>query len=133
MKTAAYMEIRAPRWGVEEKEVQIVAPKKPWVFGTGRGNALIHKINHIRLRWWDFGPGGHYLVRLQSPRIAAVCNCGRYIRLTDTSGRMCAVPKADAVICKACMGEGRNFPRGREHEISASLARVRLGCIEVPA
>lgn len=132
MQTACYTEIRAPRWGREEREVQIVKPKMDWVFGTNKSNALIHRVHHVRLRWWTYGPGGAYLVRLQSPRMMAVCNCGQYFPLDRERGKMCALPKPEAVICKACVGAGRNFPRGQKHEIPLGEAKVRLGCVELP-
>jgi hypothetical protein len=130
---AAYTEIRAPRWGKEEREYQIVVPKKAYVYGTGRNNCLIHRISHIKLRWWTPGPEGGYLVRLQSPIMAAVCICGRYIRLSDASGKMCELPKPDAVLCGMCHGKGRNFPHNQKHEVPASLAKIRIGCIEIDA
>lgn len=132
-KTAAYNEIRVPRWGKEEKEYQIVKPRKPYVFGTNSNNALIHKVRHMRLRWWACGPRGQYLVRLQSPRMMAVTNCGRWIFVDGTKGKLCELPRPDAVFCAACLGKGRNFPRGEAHEVSRELAKVRLGCVEVPA
>lgn len=102
MQIATYNEIRAPRWGKEEKDYQIVAPKKAYVYGTGRNNCLVHKINYIKLRWWTYGPGGHYLVRLESPLMSAETFCGRYIRLSDTSGKMCELPNPDAVPSAPC-------------------------------
>jgi hypothetical protein len=54
----------------------------------------------------------------------------KYIRLSDTSGRTCAIPKPDAVLCAACQGKGRNFPRGKEHDVPMNLAKLRLGCVE---
>jgi hypothetical protein len=134
METRAYTEIRAPRGGKEEREYQTVPSKKQWIYGTGRNNALVHKISHLRLRWWTHSsPGGHYLVRLQSPMISAVTNCGRWMRLNDTSSKTCNIPRPDAVLCKACMGQGRNFPRGREHSVPLAVAKVRIGCVETPA
>ncbi|HEX3985790.1 MAG TPA: hypothetical protein VHX13_04190 [Acidobacteriaceae bacterium] len=130
---AAYPEIIAPRWGAEEREYQTVAPKQPWVHGTGKNNALIHRIRVVRLRWWTCGRGGKYLIRLQSPRMMAVTNCGQWITIDSTRGKVCNLPKADAVICAACMGKGRNFPRHEKHEVPLALAKVRLGCVEVPA
>lgn len=131
-QTAIYPEITAPRWGIEEQEVQIVSPRKPYVYGTGKNSALVHKINYIRLRWWTYGPRGEYLIRLQSPRMAAVTNCGQWISIDSTRGKLCSIPKPDAVFCACCHGQGRNFPRNKQHVISLELAKVRLGCIEVP-
>ena len=100
--------------------------------GTGRNNALIHTIRCVRLRWWTCGPGGHYLVRLNTPRMMAVTNCNCWISIDGTKGKMCELPKPDAVMCAACQGKGRNFPRHGEHEVPLALARVRLGCVETP-
>lgn len=134
MTTAAYHEIRAPRWGNEESEWQTVASKSKYVFGTNSQNALMHRILHLQLRWWTCGPQGEYLIRLQAPRVVAVTICHRWIRIDShsTNGRICALPKADAVLCGSCHGQARNFPRGQGHKISRELAKVRLGCVEVP-
>lgn len=129
---AAYMEITAPRWGKEEREYQTVPARKPYVYGTGHNNAVMHKIRNLRLRWWTCGPRGEYLVRLQSPHILAVTNCGQWISIGGTKGKTCAMPKPDAVLCAACHGKGRNFPRGHKHDVRLKLAKVRLGCVETP-
>ena len=132
VRTVAYPKITAPRWGPEEREYQTVAPKKPYVHGTGKNNALIHTIRCVRLRWWACGPAGRYLVRLNTPRMTAVTNCGAWISIDSAEGKMCALPKPDAVLCAACNGRGRNFPRHEKHEVPLALAKVRLGCVEVP-
>src|SRR6185437_11763786 len=56
--TAAYLDIKAPRWGPEERAYQTVKPRKPYVYGTGRNNALMHVVRCVRLRWWTAGPRG---------------------------------------------------------------------------
>jgi hypothetical protein len=130
MKIEAYLEIIAPRWGKEEREYQTVPPRKPYVCGTGKNNALMHKIKNVRLRWWGLGPRGEYLVRLQSPRMLAVTMCERWIPLHNTKGKICELPKEDTVLCAKCHGKGTNFPRGTKHEVPLPLAKVRLGCVE---
>lgn len=125
---SAYPEIRAPRWGVEESEFQIVKPKAPYVFGIGRNNAVIHTIRHIRLRWWTTGPSGAYLMRLQSPRMLAETKCGVWRNIGTATAKTCELPNSDAVMCAACNRKGRNFPRGQKHEVSLALAKIRLGC-----
>jgi len=130
--TAAYSAITAPRWGAEENDVQIVPARMPYVYGTGGNSALMHKVIYLRLRWWDCGPRGAYLIRLQSPRMLAVTACSQMIRIDGTRGKCCALPRPNAVLCAACHGQGRNFPRGREHAVPIQLARVRLGCVEEP-
>jgi hypothetical protein len=126
---AAYTEITAPRFGTEEREYSIAKHHPPYVYGTGRNNCLIHKINYVKLRWWTHGPRGDYLVRLQSPHIFAVANCGAWFALDGTKAKSCTLPRPDAVLCAKCHGEGTNFPHGRPHKVSRGLARVRLGCI----
>lgn len=127
--TAAYTEIHAPRWGKEEREYAIAKSHPPYVYSTGGNSCLIHKINHVRLRWWECGPRGEYLVRLQSPRMIAVTNCQRWISINGTQAKVCSMPRPDAVLCARCHGEGTNFPHGRPHKVPMSLAKIRLGCI----
>lgn len=129
-ETALYDGVTAPRWGKEENEYQIVAPRKPYVYGTNSNNALVHAVAYMKLRWWEHDY--HCMRRLQSPRIFAYTKCGRSIRLHDTSGKACEVPKPDAVMCAACQGKGRNFPRGKAHEVPLEIAKVKLGCVEQP-
>jgi hypothetical protein len=128
-QVAAYTEIRAPRWGKEEHEYVMAKSRVPYAYSTGRNASLIHKISYLRLRWWTCGPGGEYLVRLQSPTIFAVTNCQQWLSLNGTKARSCAMPRPDAVMCARCHGEGVNFPRGREHKIPRNIAKVKLGCI----
>lgn len=128
--TAVYPEITAPRWGKEEREVQIVPARKPYVYGTNSNNALMHRVKHLRLRWWTYGPHGDYLIRLQSPRVTAVTLCGRYIPIDGTRGKTCELPRADAVLCGMCTGKGTNFPRGKKHAVPMQEAKVKLGCVE---
>jgi len=125
---AAYTEIRAPRWGKEESESQIVASKVPYVFGIGANNAVIHTIKHIRLRWWTTSAGGAYLVRLQSPRMIAETNCGTWRHIDGPRTKTCELPAPNAVMCAMCNGKGRNFPRKQQHEVPLALAKIRLGC-----
>lgn len=130
--TVTYEGITAPRFGAEENERQIIAPKKPYVHGTGRNNALLHVINYVQLRWWTWEPNGDHLTRLNTPRMFAFTKCGAYFRIDSTKAKMCELPKPDAVVCKSCLKEGRNFPRGKRHDVPLALAKVRLGCIEQP-
>jgi hypothetical protein len=129
MSVATYTEIRAPRWGKEEREYVIAKSSRPYAYSTGANSCLVHKVLHLRLRWWTAGPRGEYLVRLQSPTIFAVTNCGQSLSLNNASARSCALPKSDAVRCARCHGEGVNFPRGMEHKVSKRIAKVKLGCI----
>jgi len=124
-----YPEIRAERWGKEEREFTLVKKHPKYIFSSSRNAALIHRIREVRLRWWTYGPGGHYLLRLQTPRMFAECYCGMSFRLHDTSAQVCEIPAPDAVLCAMCHGQGRNFPRGRKHEVSMSLAKIRKGCL----
>jgi hypothetical protein len=132
---STYSGITAPRWGKEENERQIVRPKKQYVYGTGRNNALLHKVDRLELRWWTCGPTGAYVVRLESPRIIAVTVCGqhRFIGARANGSRLdrlCSVPKPDTVLCGRCHGKGVNFPHGRPHDIPLAIAKARLGCAD---
>lgn len=124
---AAY-DVVVPRWGPEENEVFYAKRTPKYVFGTGRGSALVHRVIRVEIRWWEHTYHGN--VRRQSPKLTAVCGCGAFFRISSTKARTCEIPKPDAVLCKACDGHGRNFPRGKEHEVPKPLAKVRLGCIE---
>ena len=126
---AVFPEVRAPRWGKEESEYTLAKKHVPYVFSTSTGAALIHKINYVRLRWWTCGPGGKYLVRLATPRMGAVANCGAFFFLNSARAKMCITPRPDAVLCAMCHGKGRNFPRGGQHEVPRELAKIRKGCI----
>lgn len=126
---AAYTEIRAPRWGKEESERTLAKRIPSYIHGTSRNCSLLHKVIRVEMRWWECGPGGEYLVRLQSPRLFAHCACGMYFRMDNTSSKVCESPKPDAVLCGMCHGQGRNFPHGKEHKIPQRLAKVRLGCV----
>jgi hypothetical protein len=126
---AAYTEIRAPRWGKEEREYVIAKSRHAYAYSTGANSCLVHKISYLRLRWWTCGPGGEYLVRLQSPVIFAVTNCQHWLSVGGTKAKICAIPNPDAVLCARCHGEGVNFPRDREHKVSKRIAKVKLGCV----
>lgn len=128
MKTECYDDIRAPRWGKEECEYQTAKANRQWVYGSGKNNALMHKVLYLKLRWWVTGSGGRYLVRLSSPRIMTVTGCGRWMLLEPNHSHLCEMPRPNTVICAACEGRGRNFPKGRKHEIPLAEAKIRLGC-----
>ncbi len=127
--TAIYPEVTAPRWGREESEYQIAKRSPRYVYGTGRNSCLVHKVLHVKLRWWVCGPGGHYLVRLQTPRMFAETCCGMSFFMEAGKSAVCELPRPDAVPCAMCHGEGRNFPRNKPHKVPKELAKVRLGCI----
>lgn len=129
MQTSAYEKITAPRWGKEEREYSIAKKHPKYVFSSGKNASLIHKVREVKLRWWACGGRGEYLMRLQTPRMFAISMCGASFRLSDTSSSTCAIPAPEAVLCAMCHGEGRNFPRGKEHKVPMTLAKVRLGCI----
>lgn len=126
---AVFPEVRAPRWGKEESEYTRAKKHPPYVYGTSGNACLIHKVNYVRLRWWTYGGGGSYLIRLSTPRMIAVTNCQRWYSLDSTRAKTCATPRSDAVLCAACHGTGRNFPHGREHAVSKEMAKIRKGCI----
>lgn len=128
--TAVFPEVRAPRWGAEESEYTLAKKHPAYVFSTSNSACLIHKVSYVKLRWWALGPRGEYLVRLASPDLVAVANCGAFFFLSEAArAKTCVAPSADAVLCGMCCGVGRNFPRDKKHEISRELARVRKSCV----
>lgn len=127
--TAIYTEIRAPRWGKEEREYTLAKRTPKYIYGASGNSCLIHKVREVRMRWWECGPGGFYLVRRQSPRMYAECMCGMSFRVEAGVSVTCDLPRPDAVLCGRCHGDGVNFPRGKNPKIPRNLAKVRLGCI----
>lgn len=127
---AVFPEVRAPRFGAEESTYTVAKKHPPYVFSTAPGAVLIHVVSYVRLRWWTYSPGGAYLLRLASPTMMAVANCGQFFSLEGTRAKTCLAPSAEAVLCGMCAGKGRNFPRdGRPHEVSRELAKIRKSCI----
>lgn len=105
-----------------------------YVFGSVFGK-LVHEIRYVEFRWYQVGSPGNHLVRLDSPRISATTKCGIAFFLSNynsrAKGSVCEVPKADAVLCKACQGNGKNFPKNKQWEVTMQEAKKRLGCEDV--
>jgi hypothetical protein len=127
-KDAVYAEVTAPRGGKEEHEWVPVKRFRKYVFSTSKNGCLIHRVMDAKLRWWDHT--WHYMLRRQHPYIIAHSYCGLSFRIDSTKAKTCDIPAPDAVLCAACHGEGRNFPRGKEHKISKELAKIHKGCME---
>ncbi len=120
--------MRAPRWGREERDVTLAKKHPPYIYGTSHNACLIHKINHVRLRW-GYGSNGEYLIRLASPMMIAVTNCHMWWSLDSARAKTCSIPRPDAVLCAACHGLGRNFPKNREHAVKRETAKILKGCV----
>jgi hypothetical protein len=128
MSTAIYTGVTVPRGSKEEGEWMPAKRFQKYVYSTSKNGCLIHKVNSVRLRWWDYN--FHCLMRRQSPHVLATTTCGINFFIDGTKAKTCEIPNPDAVLCASCHGEGRNFPRGKEHKISKELAKIRKGCIE---
>ncbi len=93
-------------------------------FVYSRRGFLVHEVQSIEFDWYDRTCCDK--TRRKDPRTIyhTVCGMMFYMGREQT----CAIPDKDAVLCKACRGEGKNFPKGAAHEISKPDARNRLGC-----
>jgi hypothetical protein len=106
------------------------AKKHPkYVYGSNYG-CLIHEISYVEFQWYEFKMG--HCVRLDSPKITASTRCGMFFFVSNCRSRgkakVCEIPKEDAILCKACQKQGRNFPKNKEWEVSKQDAKTRLGC-----
>lgn len=89
---------------------------------------LLHKIDHVNLRWWDYG--FHEFLRLKHPIIMARTVCGASWRLEAGKAGTCQLPSPDAILCGMCHGTGRIWKRGDKNPpITKRQAKDRLGCI----
>jgi hypothetical protein len=125
---ALYDGVTAPRGGKEEREHDYAKTFLPYVYSTSRNAALVHRVLRVQVRWWDCAMT--HMLRRQSPILIVECACGMFFRINGAKAKMCEIPKPDAVLCGACNGKGRNFPRRRPADIPLSLAKIRIGCIE---
>jgi hypothetical protein len=116
-----------PRFGITRAKRH---PK--YVYGSIFGS-LIHEINYVEFRWYELKMG--YCIRLDSPRISATTKCGMSFFVSNYNSRgkasVCEIPKEDAVLCKACRREGRNFPKNKKHDITKQEAKARIGCNDI--
>ena len=99
-----------------------------YAYGKIGSSSLIHKVSRVKLRWYELNSATTMQRRI-NPEMLAETVCGRHIFLDPAHGRMCEIPKPDAVLCGRCHGQGVNFPRGKEHAVPMKLAKIRLGCI----
>ena len=112
-----------------------------YVYGTASG-LLMHEVAYVELHWYDFGPGGHSLIRRDSPRITITTCCGqlfhaqpRHWNRPNRDGKpratICDVPNPDAVLCGRCRGEGPVFGKNGTGNVTKREAKDRLGCDDV--
>ncbi len=128
---AVYDGIKIPRTNEADRRLLFsvgrVKKHPKYVHGKIGMAVLLHKIDHVEARWWDYDY--NYLLRLQSPILTAHTICGMSWRISSDKSRICEIPKPDAVLCGRCHGQPRNFPRGETPKIPRALAKIRLGCI----
>jgi hypothetical protein len=104
----------------------------PFVFSIRGNSALIHKVDAVRMRWYEVGGRGEYLYRLDQPRLTAVTVCGMYKRLSGESSRTCMLPNPNALLCGRCHGEVPTFSKhgaATKAGITRTAAHVKLGCV----
>jgi hypothetical protein len=103
-----------------------------YVYGSILGS-LVHEVSYVEFRWYELKMG--YCIRLDSPKISATTKCGMSFFVHNIGSRakatVCEIPKEDAVYCKACQKQGRNFPKNKKHEITKQEAKARLGCNDI--
>ena len=100
----------------------------PYVFAIRKNAGLIHKIERVRLQWWQI----HYdkLVRANRPNQLAETVCGMSFSLRASRARTCVVPRMDAFLCGRCHGEFATFgKRGLGRSVKRAEAHVKLGCV----
>lgn len=106
----------------------------PYVFSIRGGSALVHKVQCVRLRWWEpqRETRGQNLVKLRDPIVTAHTVCGMFYRLRSDRSRTCRVPSPDALLCGRCHGEPATFGKhgkGTREGIPRRVAHVKLGCV----
>ena len=130
------MAISIPRPSPDNWRFGITFAKKfaPYVYSANGMGALIHKVKHVELHWWEYSY--QRLIRRDAPVMIAKTMCGMHKRIETGRMRsaMCAVPKPDAVFCGKCHGLPANFPRNKpESKTARFIARKNLGCMAVSA
>lgn len=93
-QNSIYTGVKIPRSFLGSREEgavadQIVTSKMKYVYSNTRNACLVHKIQEVRLRWWDFDY--HYWLRLQHPVVLVTSTCGRFFRLEGQGAKMCAI------------------------------------------
>jgi hypothetical protein len=93
------------------------------------GGMLVHRVASVEAQWYR--PEYDRLVRLDTPSLTIRAVCGQvfYGNCEKARAQACAVPRADAVACGRCNGEGPVFGRGlRERTVLRREAKARIGC-----
>lgn len=100
----------------------------PFVYSL-LGGMLVHSVSHVEAQW--YAPEYGRLRRLPSPRLTVHANCGAVFYAGRDSGKRaqaCVRPRADAVMCGRCRGEGAVLV-GADRASKRRDARRRLGCV----
>ncbi len=128
-EVAAYEGANIPRVGPWDSPPppQIAKRHPKWVHGKIGSAMLLHKIDRVELRWYDYG--FHEFIRLKHPSMIARTVCGTSFFLEAGRAGTCELPKPDAIICGMCSGVGRIWPRGKKDPaVTKRQAKDRLGC-----
>lgn len=107
----------------------------PYVYSR-LGGMLVHRVREVVAQWYDPAPPlGENLIRLESPRLTYVTNCGQWFYggvEREKRAQTCRIPQEQAVLCGRCDGTGPVFGRGlHERMVTRADARKRLGCVAV--
>lgn len=126
---SAYEGANLPRPNVWTKPPEPTRAKKHPKYVHGRiGMAmLLHKIDYVEIRWYDYG--WHEFIRLKHPSLVARSVCGNYYHLRAGRAGTCELPAPDAVLCGMCHGTGRIWSRGKIPTVTKRQAKDRLGCV----
>lgn len=114
-------------------EFGITRAKKhaPYVFSIRGLSCLVHKVAYVEIRWFNYGPGGHTLIRTDTPKMIANTVCGYHFFLEAKRSRTCQIPDPAAVLCGRCHGEVATFGKdgpAQQAGISKQAAHIALGC-----
>jgi hypothetical protein len=100
----------------------------PYVHSTTGNATLIHKVDRVKIRWYQ--GRNSYMRRLEQPTVIAetVCGVSRFITNGRKSSKMCKIPDPAAVLCGRCHGELPTFSKRRKYRIKKRWAKDHLGC-----
>jgi hypothetical protein len=108
----------------------------PYVFGNTANSMLVHKVNCVKLHWYELIDGGHSMLRLTSPKRLAETVCGTHFFLSEKRAKLCMIPQPDAAFCGRCHGDSptfsRRFRKWKNGELERAKMRAKdtLGCME---
>src|SRR5882762_5350715 len=95
---AAYEDAGLPRinpWSQPPEPTRVKKHPK-YVHGKVGMAMLLHKIDYVEARWYDYG--FHEFIRLKHPSIAARTICGSWFHLQSGRAGTCELPAPDAVL-----------------------------------